>query len=117
MNAYHKFLLNQRLIPSIVMFVIFPRCFYYKSWDALIITFSVIFVIFSISYSYLIIRNIIANNYTVKSKLIFDTLLVIVGIIIACILNVIHLDFYYITFLTAIPMFLDNYFIINRKEK
>lgn len=115
MNAYHKFLLNQRLIPSIVMFVIFPRCFYYKSWDALIITFSVIFVIFLISY--LIIRNIIANNYTVKPKLIFDTLLVIVGIIIACILNVIHLDFYYITFLTAIPMFLDNYFIINRKEK
>lgn len=66
MNAYHKFLLNQRLIPSIVMFVIFPRCFYYKSWDALIITFSVIFLIFSISY--LIIRNIIANNYTVKSN-------------------------------------------------
>ena len=66
MIAYHKFLLNQRLIPSIVMFVIFPRCFNYKSWDALIIIFSVIFLIFSISY--LIIRNIIANNYTVKSN-------------------------------------------------
>ncbi len=115
MNAYHKFLLNQRLIPSIVMFVIFSRCFYYKSWDALIITFSIIFLILSIAY--LVIRNIIANKYTTKSKLIFDTLSVIVGIIIACILNVIHFDFYYITVLTAVPMFLDNYFIINRKGK
>lgn len=109
MNFFEKILLNQRVIPVIVMYFLLPRCFYYKSYTLIIAVFTFLFSLLTLLY--FIFRYIIAQKYCDKTKLIADSIIALAGVIFACVFDSISSYFIWIT---AIPIFINNYIIINK---
>ena len=110
MNYFEKFLLNQHVIPVIIMYSLLPRSFYYKKWTLIIGVFAIIFSLLTLMY--FIIRYNIAKRYCDKNKLILDSIIALAGVIVACAFNCM---IGYFIWITMIPLFINNYKIVNKK--
>lgn len=111
MSKIQRIILKQRVIPAIILFGLLPRSVFYTS------TLSVMSYILTgalavLSLAYLLIRCIAVIKYIdYKGLIIFDTLCVIVGSIVACVYNRIGC----LTLLfcvTSIPLNVDNYKVL-----
>lgn len=107
MNFFEKVLLNQRVIPVIIMYFLLPRCFSYTSWTLIIWVFAIFFSLLTLLY--FIFRYNIAKKYYDKPKLIVDSIIAIAGIILACI----YYNLNFIILITVVPLLFNNFKIVN----
>lgn len=113
MSQVQRIFLKQRVIPTIILFGLLPRSVFYTS--TLSITAYILTCVFAVlSLAYLLIRYIVViKHINCKRLIIFDTLCVIVGSIIACVYN--GIGYFTLFFcVTAIPLYVNNYKVLMK---
>jgi hypothetical protein len=103
MNCIQRFLLKQRVLPTILLFFLLPRSFYYFELYPL-----VAFIFIFLSLLYMIVRYKIAIKYSNNKKLVIDSLITLVGSILACVYS----SFVFLTWIFIVPLLINNYKIL-----
>lgn len=120
MNKIQKMILNQRVIPAIIMFGLLPRSVYHSFsqvdiWGNIMVEIWV-GILTTLSLTYLIARYlVVAKHINDKRAIIFDTICIIVGMFMACVYEYNQTGNYKLLFcVTAIPLYVNNYKVLMR---
>ena len=116
MKWFEKLILRPIFVPTLILFILMPRSFYYMvQGNPLGPFFFILFAIISAAYMFgrfMIILRLGADKKK-RQRIILDSAIVILGIIVACCLqNPSISTFMLLTCLTSIPFHITNYMTV-----